>query len=56
MIVVDGKEYKPEQISAFVLQKIKADAEKFLGAPVSGAVITVPAYFNDSQRNATKAA
>ena len=56
LIVVDGKEYKPEQIAAFVLQKIKADAEKFLGAPVLGAVITVPAYFNDSQRNATKAA
>ena len=56
VIVVDGKEYKPEQISAFVLQKIKQDAEKFLGEPISGAVITVPAYFNDSQRNATKAA
>ncbi len=56
LIVVDGKEYKPEQISAFVLQKIKADAEKFLGTPVHHAVITVPAYFNDSQRNATKAA
>ncbi len=56
LIVIDGKEYKPEQISAFVLQKIKQDAEKFLGAPVTQAVITVPAYFNDSQRNATKAA
>jgi molecular chaperone DnaK len=56
LIVVDGKEYKPEQIAAFVLQKIKADAEKFLGQPVTSAVITVPAYFNDSQRNATKAA
>lgn len=56
LIVVDGKEYKPEQISAFVLQKIKQDAEKFLGEPVTQAVITVPAYFNDSQRNATKAA
>lgn len=56
LIVVDWKEYKPEQISAFVLQKIKADAEKFLGSPVTSAVITVPAYFNDSQRNATKAA
>jgi molecular chaperone DnaK len=56
LIVVDGKEYKPEQISAFVLQKIKADAEKFLWMPVTHAVITVPAYFNDSQRNATKAA
>ncbi len=56
LIVVDGKEYKPEQIAAFVLQKIKADAEKFLGQPVTAAVITVPAYFNDSQRNATKVA
>ena len=56
LIVVDGKEYKPEQIAAFVLQKIKADAEKFLWSPVTSAVITVPAYFNDSQRNATKAA
>lgn len=56
IIVVDGKEYKPEQIAAFVLQKIKKDAEKFLGQPVTAAVITVPAYFNDSQRNATKAA
>ena len=56
LIVVDGKEYKPEQISAFILQKLKNDAEKFLGESVSQAVITVPAYFNDSQRNATKAA
>ena len=56
LIVVDGKEYKPEQISAFILQKLKSDAEKFLGETVSQAVITVPAYFNDSQRNATKAA
>ncbi len=56
LIVVDGKEYKPEQISAFVLKKIKEDAEKFLGNTVTQAVITVPAYFNDSQRNATKAA
>ncbi len=55
LILVDGKEYKPEQISAFILQKIKEDAEKFLGEPVTQAVITVPAYFNDSQRNATKA-
>ncbi len=53
---VDGKDYKPEQISAFVLQKIKQDAEKFLGETISSAVITVPAHFNDSQRNATKAA
>lgn len=51
---VNGKEYTPEQISAFILQKIKKDAETFLGAPVSKAVITVPAYFDDSQRQATK--
>lgn len=56
LIVIDGKEYKPEQISAFILQKIKQDAEKFLGETVTQAVITVPAYFNDSQRNATKVA
>lgn len=56
LILVDGKEYKPEQISAFILQKLKADAEKFLGESIAQAVITVPAYFNDSQRNATKAA
>ena len=56
LIVVDGKEYKPEQISAFILQKLKNDAEKFLGETVNQAVITVPTYFNDSQRNATKAA
>lgn len=51
---VNGKEYSPEQISAFILQKIKKDAETFLGAPVTKAVITVPAYFDDSQRQATK--
>ena len=56
LIVVGKKEYKPEQISAFILQKIKEDAEKFLGEKITQAVITVPAYFNDSQRNATKAA
>jgi molecular chaperone DnaK len=55
LIVIDDKEYKPEQISSFILKKIKEDCEKFLGQPVAKAVITVPAYFNDSQRNATKA-
>ena len=49
-----GKEYTPQQISAFILQKIKQDAEAFLSAQISGAVITVPAYFNDNQRQATK--
>ncbi len=49
-----GKEYAPEQLSAFLLQKIKKDAEAYLGEPVSKAVITVPAYFDDSQRQATK--
>src|SRR5512136_2068911 len=49
-----GKEYTPQQISAFILQKIKRDAEAFLGQKVEKAVITVPAYFNDNQRQATK--
>ena len=49
-----GKEYTPQQISAFILQKIKRDAEAFLGDKVEKAVITVPAYFNDNQRQATK--
>ncbi|MCL4335242.1 MAG: molecular chaperone DnaK [Candidatus Thermoplasmatota archaeon] len=49
-----GKEYTPQQISAYILQKIKKDAEAFLGEPVTEAVITVPAYFNDNQRQATK--
>src|SRR3989338_8748380 len=49
-----GKDYTPQQISAFILQKIKKDAEAFLGTKVEKAVITVPAYFNDSQRQATK--
>ncbi len=56
VIVVDWKEYKPEQISAFILKKIKEDAEKYLWEKIDRAVITVPAYFNDSQRQATKAA
>ncbi|MDR3642310.1 MAG: molecular chaperone DnaK [Candidatus Doudnabacteria bacterium] len=51
---INGKEYTPEQISAFILQKIKKDAETFLGEPVAKAVITVPAYFDDAQRQATK--
>ncbi|MBX8644373.1 MAG: Hsp70 family protein, partial [Thermoplasmata archaeon] len=51
---IGGKEYTPQQISAFILQKIKRDAEAFLGGPVQKAVITVPAYFNDNQRQATK--
>jgi molecular chaperone DnaK len=49
-----GKQYSPQQISAFLLQKIKRDAEAFLGEPITKAVITVPAYFNDNQRTATK--
>ncbi len=51
---VFGKEYTPQQVGSFILQKIKADAEKFLGETVDGVVITVPAYFNDNQRQATK--
>ena len=49
-----GKEYTPQQISAFILQKIKQDAESYLGGEVNEAVITCPAYFNDNQRQATK--
>ena len=51
---VDGKQYSPSQISAFILQKMKETAEAYLGGPVTQAVITVPAYFNDAQRQATK--
>ena len=51
---IDGKEYTPQQISAFILQKIKKDAEEFLGEKINKAVITVPAYFDDNQRQATK--
>ncbi len=51
---IEGKDYSPQDISAFILQKIKKDAEAFLGEPVTKAVITVPAYFDDNQRQATK--
>lgn len=51
---IDGKDFTPQEISAIILQKLKADAEAYLGQPVTQAVITVPAYFNDSQRQATK--
>ncbi|HPJ75298.1 MAG TPA: Hsp70 family protein, partial [Clostridia bacterium] len=53
-IDVDGKKYSPQEISAMILQKVKADAESYLGEKVTQAVITVPAYFSDSQRQATK--
>lgn len=53
-IIMNGKEYSPQEVSAFILQKLKHDAETYLGGKVTDAVITVPAYFNDSQRQATK--
>ena len=54
VVEIDGEDFTPEQISAMILAKMKADAEKYLGEPVTDAVITVPAYFNDAQRQATK--
>ena len=54
VVEINGEDFTPEQISAMVLSKMKADAEKYLGEPVTDAVITVPAYFNDAQRQATK--
>lgn len=56
VVEIDGKEYTPQEISAQILRKLKTDAERYLGEPITRAVITVPAYFNDAQRNATKEA
>src|ERR1700755_292641 len=55
-VTIDGKKFNPQQISAFILQKLKRDAESYLGEKITDAVITVPAYFSDSQRQATKEA
>ena len=53
-VTIDGKQYSPQEVSAMILQKLKADAEAYIGSPVTDAVITVPAYFTDAQRQATK--
>ena len=53
-VTIDGKQYSPQEVSAMILQKLKADAEAYIGSPITDAVITVPAYFTDAQRQATK--